>query len=73
MLGLKIFGIIWFVALLGVANMAPVFFKKIPILGAPIDNGKTWRGKRIFGDNKTWRGIIAAILIGFLSFTALFV
>jgi hypothetical protein len=24
----------------------------------PIDNGKTYRGKRIFGDNKTYRGIV---------------
>ncbi len=24
----------------------------------PIDNGKTWLGKRIFGDNKTYRGIL---------------
>lgn len=68
MLSLKLLGVIWFIALLGLANMAPVFFKKIPILGAPIDRGKTWRGKRIFGNNKTWRGIIAAILVGFLFF-----
>jgi len=23
--------------------------------GKPIDGGRTWKGKRIFGDNKTWK------------------
>lgn len=36
--------------------------------GAPIDGGKRWRGKRIFGDGKTWRGLLggglSAALIG---------
>jgi len=68
MFSLKLLQVIWFIALFGLANMAPVFFKKIPILSEPIDRGKTWRGKRIFGDNKTWRGVIAAILVGFLFF-----
>lgn len=27
----------------------------------PIDGGRTWRGKRIFGDNKTWRGLVVMI------------
>jgi len=28
----------------------------------PIDNGKTFRGKRVFGTNKTYRGIFAVAL-----------
>lgn len=28
----------------------------------PIDNGKTFRGKRIFGENKTFRGLFAVAL-----------
>lgn len=28
----------------------------------PLDNGKTYRGKRIFGENKTYRGIFAVAL-----------
>jgi hypothetical protein len=28
----------------------------------PVDGGKTYRGKRIFGDNKTYRGIFATAL-----------
>ncbi|MDD1689831.1 MAG: CDP-2,3-bis-(O-geranylgeranyl)-sn-glycerol synthase [Methanoregula sp.] len=33
--------------------------------GTPIDNGKNYSdGKRIFGDGKTWRGLIAGIIAG---------
>lgn len=28
----------------------------------PIDAGCTWRGKRVFGDSKTWRGVLVAVL-----------
>lgn len=28
-----------------------------PGLARPLDGGRTWRGKRWLGDNKTWRGI----------------
>jgi len=34
-------------------------FNWLGSLGYPLDNGRTFRGKRIFGDNKTWRGIVA--------------
>ncbi len=38
--------------------------------GAPMDFGRTWRGRRILGDGKTWRGFIggasAGILFGLL-------
>ena len=48
-----------------IANMAPVFAAKL--LGKrfelPIDNGKMFRGKRVFGDHKTWRGLISGILV----------
>ena len=27
-------------------------------LNRPIDGGRTWRGRRLFGDNKTWRGAL---------------
>lgn len=32
--------------------------------GRPIDGGRTWNGKRILGDGKTWRGTAAGILGG---------
>ncbi|MBI5392708.1 CDP-archaeol synthase [Candidatus Woesearchaeota archaeon] len=50
-----------------VANSMPVFVKKVNFLNYPIDFGKEYKGKRIFGDHKTFRGfffgILGAILI----------
>ena len=51
----------------GFANAAPVFANKIPLLntlGVPIDMGKHFRGKRIFGDHKTVRGFVAGVAVG---------
>ncbi|MDE1845954.1 MAG: CDP-2,3-bis-(O-geranylgeranyl)-sn-glycerol synthase [Candidatus Micrarchaeota archaeon] len=45
-----------------VANGAPVLFGG----GRPIDGGRRIRRNRIFGDNKTWRGLIAGVLAGTL-------
>ena len=51
------------------ANMAPVFATKIfgSKLAWPIDFNKIYKGKSILGANKTWRGLIAGILIGILT------
>lgn len=65
---INFFGIFWLIALLGLANMAPVLCSPVPVLSRPVDFGKAWKGKRIFGDNKTWRGIVAASVFGFLFF-----
>ena len=52
----------------GVLNMV---FVKLPILKSwqiPIDGGKTLKdGKRIFGDNKTWKGFFGMIVLTALS------
>jgi CDP-2,3-bis-(O-geranylgeranyl)-sn-glycerol synthase len=32
--------------------------------GPPIDGGRTWNGKRLLGDGKTWRGTAGGILAG---------
>jgi CDP-2,3-bis-(O-geranylgeranyl)-sn-glycerol synthase len=63
---------LWFILPAIVANMAPVFVRIGP--ATPIDGGRVWKdGKRILGDHKTWRGLIAATLIaafvGFLQMT----
>jgi CDP-2,3-bis-(O-geranylgeranyl)-sn-glycerol synthase len=53
----------------GIANMFPVFSNKIPVLrdwNTPLDFGKTWRGKRIFGPHKTWRGLVSGTVMGTL-------
>jgi len=47
------------------ANMAPVFAQKLGVLkflARPVDGGKTWKGKPIFGAHKTWRGFVVGIL-----------
>ncbi len=31
-----------------------------PWLRRPLDGGAIWRGQRVFGDNKTWRGVASA-------------
>ncbi|MGC8675951.1 MAG: CDP-2,3-bis-(O-geranylgeranyl)-sn-glycerol synthase [Candidatus Micrarchaeia archaeon] len=45
-----------------VANGAPVVFGS----GKPLDFGKSIKGKRIFGDHKTIRGLVAGLLSGFV-------
>lgn len=45
----------------GIANATPVLANKVPLLnrwGAPLDFGIRWRGKRLLGANKTWRGMV---------------
>lgn len=32
--------------------------------GTPVDFGRTWKGKRILGDGKTWRGLVGGVLAG---------
>ncbi|MDP3698792.1 MAG: CDP-archaeol synthase [Nanoarchaeota archaeon] len=44
-----------------IANMAPVLLRSIPYGGKPIHS-------KLFGEHKTWRGLVVAILIGGLVF-----
>lgn len=49
------------------ANMAPVFAHKawvLKFLDRPVDGGREWRGKPVFGEHKTWRGLAAGAIIG---------
>lgn len=62
----NILAALWFFAPVGLANMTPILVAKLPLLhewNTPIDCGKTFRGKRIFGDNKTWRGFVFGFLV----------
>jgi CDP-2,3-bis-(O-geranylgeranyl)-sn-glycerol synthase len=57
--------VLWFFVPAYLANMSPVLVKgHFERLAVPIDGGRTWRGRRIFGDHKTWRGIVAGVLTG---------
>jgi CDP-2,3-bis-(O-geranylgeranyl)-sn-glycerol synthase len=52
-----------------VANMAPVFARgHWEWLAGPIDGGRCWRGRRLLGDHKTWRGLIAGVIAGVAAF-----
>ena len=57
---------LWFFLPAGIANASPVFANKIPLLKSwrtPLDFGKSYRGSRIFGKNKTWRGLLSGVVI----------
>ncbi|MDP3725464.1 MAG: CDP-archaeol synthase [Nanoarchaeota archaeon] len=49
----------------GIANICPsISAKWLPGLSYPLDFGRTFRGRRIFGEHKTIRGIIAGVMGG---------
>ncbi|MFH1073386.1 MAG: CDP-2,3-bis-(O-geranylgeranyl)-sn-glycerol synthase [Nanoarchaeota archaeon] len=49
------------------ANMSPVLFRKVfHSLALPVDMGRSLKGKRILGDNKTWRGIVIGTAMAML-------
>jgi len=54
--------------LLGFWLMLPSFLPNSAAVvfggGAPVDMGRSWKGKRILGDGKTWRGLIGGICAG---------
>lgn len=53
------------------ANMAPVVARgHFKALAAPLDGGRSWRGRRILGDHKTWRGILVGVVTGAAVFAA---
>jgi hypothetical protein len=61
---------LWFFLPAGMANMIPIPVARLPWLRrfeAPIDGGATFRGHRVFGSHKTWRGLIAGIIAATLT------
>jgi CDP-2,3-bis-(O-geranylgeranyl)-sn-glycerol synthase len=60
-----VFFALWFFLPAAIANAAPVFAAALPALrrfDAPMDCGLSFRGKRVLGSHKTWRGLIAGII-----------
>lgn len=58
---------LWFFLPAGLATLAPILATKAPLIRnykAPMDFGKTYKGTRILGDTKTWRGLIVGIGAG---------
>lgn len=57
--------LVWFYLPAGLANMAPVLMhKRWLALARPIDGGRKLFGQYVFGEHKTWRGLIVATLFG---------
>ena len=54
----------------GVANATPVLANRLPFLNrwqASMDWGRSFRGQRLLGDNKRWRGFITGTACGGLT------
>jgi len=69
-MGRDILFALWFFLPAGIANITPILVAKTPVInrwGPPIDLGLHWRGKRLLGDHKTWRGIISGFIAGTLT------
>jgi CDP-2,3-bis-(O-geranylgeranyl)-sn-glycerol synthase len=61
---------LWFLAPAGTSIIGPMVAARLPKIeewDTPVDLGHTWRGKRIFGDHKTWRGLVAGVVFGGLT------
>jgi CDP-2,3-bis-(O-geranylgeranyl)-sn-glycerol synthase len=58
---------LWFFWCAGVATMVPVFAAHLPGLrqwDTPMDFGRSWQGKRLLGNHKTWRGLTTGVAAG---------
>lgn len=57
---------VWFLLPAAIANVAPVLSAPLPVIkkwNTPIDGGRTWQGKAIFGTHKTWRGLVSGMIV----------
>ncbi|MBC8369499.1 MAG: CDP-archaeol synthase [Planctomycetes bacterium] len=54
------------VTLANVFHMFAVKSNWLKAMAIPIDQSKCWRGERIFGDHKTWRGLCIIVLMTIL-------
>lgn len=53
------------------ANMAPVLARgHLEALALPMDAGRSLGGIRILGDHKTWRGLLAGVIAGLVTYGA---
>lgn len=56
---------LWFFLPAGIANAVPILAANTPVLkkyNLPLDFSWSYKKKRLFGKNKTWRGLIVGIL-----------
>ncbi len=68
---LKLLSALYFMLPAYVANMAPVIVKRVKLFDVRLDYGKTWKdGKPVFGEHKTWRGLVFGVLFASVIFAA---
>lgn len=68
-LALETLRVLYFFVPSYLANMAPVLVgKRLAALAVPLDLGASVSGVRIFGDHKTWRGLIVGVATGAAAF-----
>jgi CDP-2,3-bis-(O-geranylgeranyl)-sn-glycerol synthase len=66
---IRVLAVLWLFVPAYVANMAPVLVRRhLEVLARPLDGGRSWRGVRILGDHKTWRGLLVGVAAGALVF-----
>jgi CDP-2,3-bis-(O-geranylgeranyl)-sn-glycerol synthase len=57
--------VLWLFVPAYVANMTPVLVQgRLERLATPIDGGRSFRGERLLGDHKTWRGLLGGVVAG---------
>jgi CDP-2,3-bis-(O-geranylgeranyl)-sn-glycerol synthase len=57
--------VLWLFVPAYLGNMSPVLVQRwFAGLAVPIDGGRSFGGRRILGDHKTWRGLLAGIVVG---------
>ena len=65
----EILAVLWFFVPAYLANMSPVLVQGwFQRLATPMDGGRSFRGRRILGDHKTWRGLLAGIVVGTVTY-----
>ncbi|MCK5059710.1 MAG: CDP-archaeol synthase [Candidatus Pacebacteria bacterium] len=59
---------IWFFFPAALANIAASVSKKIPFFNVPIDLNNTFQGQPLFGNHKTYRGMVFGVVVGIFTF-----
>jgi CDP-2,3-bis-(O-geranylgeranyl)-sn-glycerol synthase len=60
----EIAAVLYFFVPAYLANMSPVLVQQwFTPLARPIDGGRMFRGRRVLGDHKTWRGLLAGVVV----------
>jgi hypothetical protein len=53
-----------------IVHMVVVRARWLEHWAVPLDGGRAWRGARVFGDNKTWRGVLVMVSVSAASAAA---